>query len=709
MEAIEWLASVHDWLNDLVANEGTTAGYQQTPLVLASNQDYVSWLLRSTHWLRLLMRASCEILELGQGARAQALKLVSLGKRKGVHFLAQNLLGHPSPFFGLSNPVKLLSVLPSEETRIDLLRKVAKDLGLDNSAIIIRYVHQDESTDEKTYEYASAVPMKTHSNKRSRSGTQMPVSYHKRWISMRPSEQNMMLRDSSAQPYRASQSRTSGSSKGIAKRAPPDPPPVSLCRWNCPCEKYVEGCMEACHGDEIRQQCEVDDDILSRWSDAKQWNDEISKIPEACSMQKLLSFTNIVSSRDPTYPFVTTKKAFDDTWALNTPELRRSRVALALEDAPWDQKQRAAATDVYKLLLSSTIDLGVTLQPFRNAHWVCSAQNRALRPKQTAGTSSVVQGSHLKEKERFVYHLDRPETFSCIAMFESGSLNTRPSALSSVMAMSTGNSIFVSAPLLCDPSEAPLPHEVRRVVGNIGRAGIAMLIPPQNPKITTFKPETWSLINHSMFDGKIEDSFQHTSLHLSFTPYSLALIVGDHGAQDKEAFLLEALVSIHDRDKWVADLDILKTFQSPLFSRIQHNYSCNHTCTCGHTGSLPKSSGPAVLLCPYINDCTICRPKCGCEHIFGCPGLNTDSSHRSNYENRNRGAKPLNLASLDNWEDIIEREDMNCLVRANGNWLARLAATVLSVAQGHETIVLSNPICWGCVNQKHRGATTYIC
>jgi hypothetical protein len=90
-------------------------------------------------------------------------------------------------------------------------------------------------------------------------------------------------------------------------------------------------------------------------------------------------------------------------------------------------------------------------------------------------------------------------------MFESGTCNLDPSTLSEVFAMSSGNSLYVAANLLCDPYEQPAPAEIRRVVGNIGRAGITFLISPPEVKIRQADPEKWMSINHSPFDGKLEN------------------------------------------------------------------------------------------------------------------------------------------------------------------------------------------------------------
>ena len=116
----------------------------------------------------------------------------------------------------------------------------------------------------------------------------------------------------------------------------------------------------------------------------------------------------------------------------------------------------------------------------------------------------------------------------------------------------------MAATLLCDPSEVTEPFEIRRVLGNVGRAGITMLIPPQSPCVRESKLESWNLINHADFDGTLEDCFKNTTLHLSFTGEEIPISKGTYGGQDTEVFLLESLVSVYDQGQWIADLNVLR-------------------------------------------------------------------------------------------------------------------------------------------------------
>lgn len=141
--------------------------------------------------------------------------------------------------------------------------------------------------------------------------------------------------------------------------------------------------------------------------------------------------------------------------------------------------------------------------------------------------------------------MTRSQTFACLAMFETGTLDLSPSLLGSVMAMASSDSLFISNSLLCDPSAIPRKHEVTRVVGNIGKAGLAMLIAPESPQSKEAALENWHHISHAPFKGEPFDGFKNTSMHLSFTGYTAPLFsTNDQGIQDFEAYLLEAVISV---------------------------------------------------------------------------------------------------------------------------------------------------------------------
>ena len=127
---------------------------------------------------------------------------------------------------------------------------------------------------------------------------------------------------------------------------------------------------------------------------------------------------------------------------------------------------------------------------------------------------------------------------------------------------------------------------------------------------------------------------------------------------DRPANLIETFVSVHDRGKWVGDLDLATISRRPLdVARL----NC-----AGH-----KSAS-------RYNECQR-RPKPSFADVFG--------------------AYPqLNLISVDNWDELLEAPVTGLLfVRANENWLGRFALTGICCQLGFKTAVLPHEVCWPCV------------
>lgn len=135
--------------------------------------------------------------------------------------------------------------------------------------------------------------------------------------------------------------------------------------------------------------------------------------------------------------------------------------------------------------------------------------------------------------------------------------------------LSTGDSMYTAMPLACDPFKCPLGYEMKRMVGNIGRPGISLMTPPAIPKVRKVDETSWSYTPHAKFDGKFDDSFQHTSMHLSFTRYKLPISVDAHGDQAVEANFVEALISVSDREDCVADFKCAGCFEGTM-SKTPH-------------------------------------------------------------------------------------------------------------------------------------------
>lgn len=102
--------------------------------------------------------------------------------------------------------------------------------------------------------------------------------------------------------------------------------------------------------------------------------------------------------------------------------------------------------------------------------------------------------------------LDLASAFACIAMLESGDINISSLGLHSVMALSSGDSLYIATSLLSDPAYKS-ESKITRVRGNIGRAGIAMLISPEEPRKRGYTHGHWQNVNHDEFDGIVNQFF----------------------------------------------------------------------------------------------------------------------------------------------------------------------------------------------------------
>ena len=303
-------------------------------------------------------------------------------------------------------------------------------------------------------------------------------------------------------------------------------------------------------------------------------------------------------------------------------------------------KLLASTKKIYGHLSGATVALSIASRPLYKALWAPMPGSRISKGIEL--TKPRLSIALIADK--WLYGLSLAQAFACISMFESGANDLDPRTLEHVFAISSDNSLFVAAPLLDDPSERGDEIYIKRVIGNIGRAGMAMLLPPQDPQIRKPQLENWQLVNHALFDGQFADSFQHTTHHLSFTDYIMPCNVGRHGARDTEAFFIESLVSVYDRDKWVADLDVLDMAKSWKLSRLEGHFK-------------------------------------GCDH----------APHAMPHHE---------IIAVDNWEELLDRANGPVVVRAWRNPVARLATATVSVRQGYETVLVREGVCWACATRE---------
>jgi hypothetical protein len=134
--------------------------------------------------------------------------------------------------------------------------------------------------------------------------------------------------------------------------------------------------------------------------------------------------------------------------------------------------------------------------------------------------------------------------------------------------------------------------------------------------------------------------FKRTTLHLKITECHRRIDTGSRGIKDIEAAYLEAVVSVYDGKEWVADVRIEDIFRHRS-SRIVPNCSTRHEQT-----------------------------------------IANESLRR--------------YVAIDNWEELLDSLVEMGVLRARGNWQARLAAAALSLQLGGETRILPEEVCWTC-------------
>jgi hypothetical protein len=248
--------------------------------------------------------------------------------------------------------------------------------------------------------------------------------------------------------------------------------------------------------------------------------------------------------------------------------------------------------------------------------------------------------------------MSRDQAFACIANFETGGIDLSPSRFANVMAMSTPDSIYVSARLLSDPANIQSQHAIRRLSGNVGKPGLILLVPPADPMTVKPKAGNWRFIDREEYTGQREDYFGGTSLHLSFTDWTISIDIGEsgRGRRDVEAHLVESLVSVFDRGRWIADLDVLSALNKGS-NQVDHQY--------------------------YY--------KPGCKHK---DGREVDPTTLEN-----------GIVTTKTWDEFLEPPSCPSVVMAYENWEAKLALAALGVARGDRVFVNSDKVCDICLEE----------
>lgn len=66
------------------------------------------------------------------------------------------------------------------------------------------------------------------------------------------------------------------------------------------------------------------------------------------------------------------------------------------------------------------------------------------------------------------------------------------------------------------------------------------------------------------------------------------------------------------------------------------------------------------------------------------------------HENHSARESLCKFVSIDSWDEILDSPIEVGVIRARGNWQARLAAAALAIQRGHETRIIPDQVCWPC-------------
>ncbi|PQE24524.1 hypothetical protein CJF32_00007547 [Rutstroemia sp. NJR-2017a WRK4] len=659
LSAAALLVTFWDWLVLSLDNEDVVKSFEITDSIgygrKVQGYECKANFSCKENWLKLLADAARDLVKDQESCDQMTLKLVETGLRKGRPFLCDEMY-LPAPAFGLLDIRMILDLLEFGPDKIDLLRRIAERKRLPADRVIIQYL-DDTSTN---YEYMTVFPEKFEAQ----DGESLECTCKKAGqpCHRRCHEASRTSCGNNQQSQDQSQSNPMPDERELVQEYHNDSMMHTKDRlafsWlNAPIQLRKLGTLppdEQADSRTLQFEFCIGNPQTGAIFIVKESEQPARKFDTRKGLPSMSDLTEILKDRKFDAARLL-RRLHVSNFGLELPRKSKHKMIYSGYNGDTDShssedesihwhldakeayisslKAIASAAEVYKPLEGASVSLRVLQRTLGKSKWTQTAAYHYL--------------THLSGRWEFFspFKLDRSSTLSCILMFETGTLDLSSKLLTNVMAISSGNSILTLAALLCDPYNEPLEHEMRHLSGNVGKAGVAMLIPPAEPR--AFKDDfgDWKVINHEPYDGECQDSFGGTTMHLSLTGYEQAIVQSQkHGAQDFGVFYLESVVSVFDRSKWVADLDIMSGLAHDGFRRFTHGTTCDHA--------------------------------------------------------REMKVPSFAAASIDKWEELLDRPDETGVVRGFQNSIARLAATCVSIQRNHPTIVLSGETCWECLLEE---------
>jgi hypothetical protein len=429
----------------------------------------------SALWTNILLAAIDRLEDYDEVEKRLARQLIALSRRRPM-FIYSNT--DANPLFGLSRLSTLLPLMKSVNSRIQLLRNLAHQWCLSNEHYIIRY-RPDGGFDnlDTVFEYAAVSPVVIDQGKRANDGSSKISPIYRRWISVGQHELQdfdlSLIRLHSR--FACQVPHCKGSTNVFCRNAEHSliwQRAQMFLRLGEQCFPALDYQPGGTLGTSLYFINELDFMMAIDSARDTFW--------KSCFINPGGLITNLTySAGDPNTAAIFSMKvesspkvnSFGEIGphmlephqmeGILTPEIINTEALVgklynltAINSEYESLKALASVSEVYKLLPDAMVSTAVVGIPIYGTRWF-----PRLRDAVTSQSGGALQP---------VLRLSRAEVFACISIFDSGSYNLDPDALQEVFAMSSGNSIYVTGSMICDPYEQSSPTEVRRVVGNIG-------------------------------------------------------------------------------------------------------------------------------------------------------------------------------------------------------------------------------------------------
>ncbi|KAL2855591.1 hypothetical protein BJX68DRAFT_279966 [Aspergillus pseudodeflectus] len=527
--------------------------------------------------------------------RKLALQLIRYGANGAKGWIG-NVENSQFPFFGVTDPLFLVQAIQNPFGKVELLPALFNQQRLEPEAFIIRFVQPDG-----TMGYASLLPESLSAGrKRDRTEFESDVA-EVTCDPVPPKGEHWIFLPSKTDP--PNDVPVSMEYYGLASMQPEDDQPDYVVFEDFVKEDDVEG-------DEKQPRTIVWDLVIG--------------IRDEAAFRAL--------------DLVQVTKRMKHTLKTHRPNHHFSLLALG------------RIIDHYKRQLSH---LTISMNIIKESPWFWAWTESVVKdiPVQEMMAGSQARVGHFT-KLIYPCPLSREQVFASVLQFESGTVSVGTEEMDPVMAISSGNSLFIAQRILNDPIPPDgLPScAVAHVIGNVGKPGIALLFAPEEPWIREHDVEKWQVVNHHPFDGSSgRGMFEGSSLHMSFTGWEGPLRVrGPSAFKGMEAYNLETRISMYDGADWVADLNILKSLkESPNLGTLGI-----YTKSCSHDHSVQS-----------------------CE---------------------------VGFVSIDCWEELLSPAEKPMVLRSGSSWMARLTAVSIAHSKGFKCFLLPThkEFCWTCVVEQ---------